>query len=62
MILEKTNLKAIPKNCLECPIGCGAPLMKNRNEPTLKIAYTKKRHPDCGLIEIDDEKLAELLK
>lgn len=53
-IYYQTNLKEIPKNCLECSFKlCNLPYTKKTFDPVLKNKYCKERHPACPLKEND---------
>lgn len=54
-IYYETNLKEIPKNCLECPLyWCRLPRTKNTFEPRLLNRYTKQRHQICPLKTVEE--------
>ncbi len=54
MIVYKTSMKEIPKNCKDCPCAfCHLPLKQNKYEPTIKKEYEKKRHKECPLVETE---------
>lgn len=54
MIVYKTNMEEIPKNCKDCTfVLCSLPLKKNTCEPIIKKEYEKKRHKECPLIETE---------
>lgn len=53
MIVLKTNMIEIPKNCKECKFEyCHLPMKKNTYFDEIKKEYEKKRHKECPLIEI----------
>ena len=56
MVIAKTHLGKIPKNCWECKYrGCSLPC-KARQPEQIKKAYKEKRHKNCPLMEVDLEK------
>lgn len=58
MIVAKTHMSKIPKNCLECKVlGCPLPTAKD-GDKILK-SYMKKRHKCCPLIEIEEDRCNE---
>jgi hypothetical protein len=59
MIVKKTGMENMPSNCLDCTdVFCNLPLKKgyNNNDVILK-RYTKKRHENCSLIDIKEDKI-----
>lgn len=52
VVIAKTHLEKIPKNCWECEyLGCSLPC-KARQPEQMKKAYKTKRHKDCPLMEV----------
>ena len=52
MVCIKTEMKDMPKNCIECWAFCELPCVNTNCESIVKEEYYDKRHEDCPLIEI----------
>ena len=55
MVVYNLNLDKLPANCMDCPIAelCLLPL--KIDQITVKVAYLKRRHPDCPLLVLPDD-------
>ena len=55
MIVYKTNMERLPESCKDCTCtNCHLPQKKNTYRDEIKKAYTKKRHEECPLMELEE--------
>ncbi len=59
MIVYITNLKEIPKTCIDFDFACNIPASLRDPAKILK-PYLKKRHPSCPLRVVKDECIKEV--
>lgn len=60
VIVAKTKLKGIPRNCWECgDYSCTLPTSRRNPDMVLK-RYSTKRHKDCPLRIVDEDQLEEV--